>query len=278
MNTKKQGIELGNLAKLMFDKAVILWYSAVFIEIFAGISAVIIGLLSFSDSLNIAFAVMGFLLLATAYYLKVRFNIIYDHGETMRRQSVLAIALDWQIATTQFSEWRMLAGEKILKTLDLKKEDPDYFATQQETGARKLLEMTQESAFWTRHLYCYLRNYIWIIFSVAVILFILLITFATTDFISHSISLKLVYVVYLLLPLVLTIDLLGWGIKLNQLICSIKQIEDDMERLSGEDNLNETKVLRLTSEYNCQVVSGIPIPGWFFGKHHDLVESLWKRR
>lgn len=278
MNANQQGVELGNLAKLLFDKAVTLWYSAIYIEVVVGLSAVIINLNSLSDSWNIFCSFLGFIFLLLSYCLKIWFSLVYDRAETMRRQSVLTMALGWPITKFQFTEWRRLAGKKILTTLELKKSDPDYFATKEDLGAKRLLEMTQESAFWTRHLYCYLRSYVWIAFAVAVVFFIVLLTGATTDFIPHGFAQKLVYVIYLLLPLLLTIDLLGLGIKLNQLIFSIKEVENDLEHLSLENDLSDPKVLRLVSEYNCQVVSGIPIPNWFFGKHHDLIDSLWKKR
>lgn len=277
VETKQQSTELGNLAKLLFDRAVFFWYLAVGIEIGAGILAVVAGLAAFSDKLNIILAVVGFLLFASAYYLKIRFESVYDNAETMRRQSVLADALGWPISRTQFSEWRQLAGKKILQKFEAQKPDPNYYATNQTTGPRRLLEMTQESAFWTRHLYTYLKSWVWAAFIIFIGFFFLVITFAASNVVQSSTALKIVYAVYLLLPLVLSLDMLKWGLRLENLIGSIKQIGSDLEVLEHEQDLPESKVLRLVSEYNCQVVAGFPVPNWFFMRHHDEIDALWKK-
>lgn len=274
---RKQGVELSMLAKLLFDKGVALWAWVLWIEVAAGLLAAVSGLINLSDQWSIILAIIGFLLLASAYYFKIRFENIYDNAETMRRQSVLTDALGWPIGKTQFSEWRLLAGKKVIARLETTEEDPDYFATKVDIGAKRFLEMTQESAFWTRHLYCYLRKIAWIFFVVAVIFFFLVLTTAATDVVSRGVALKVVYAVYLLLPLVLVVDVLGWAIRLGRLINSIGQIEKDMEKLSNENPLDEKKVLRLVFEYNCQVVSGIPIPGWVFKRQHDYIADLWKK-
>lgn len=277
-DSKKQSIELGGLSKLLFDKATIFWYGAILIEFTAGIIAVCAGFIVSSESLNIIFAIIGFLLFSFSYFLKIRFGIIYDNAETMRRQSVLAGALGWVISRTQFGEWRRLAGEKVIEILDNIPVDPNYFASQEQQGPRRLLEMTEESAFWTRHLYCYMKKYVWILFFISITFFFFVLTFAATDLVPRSTGLKVVYAVYLILPLILAMDVLGWGIKLNQLIESLKKVEESLEELSKNSSLTESKVLPLVAEYNCQMVSGIPIPSWFFGRYHNHIDSLWKKR
>ena len=275
---KKQASELTGLSKLLFDRGVYLWYSALVIEIIAGILAVGVSLCDLDRSWSIFLATIGLMLLVGAYCLKIRFAVVYDNAETMRRQAVFSNALGWPISRNQFSEWRLLSGKKIISQLDKQEVDPNYFATQETIGPVRLLEMTQESAFWTRHLYCYLRTYVWILFVVVCLIFSLVLIFSATDFAPKSIELNLVFIITQLVPLVLTVDLLGWGIKLNKLIKSIGQIESDLERLDSTTTSFEHEVLRLVAEYNCQVVSGFPTPSWFFNKHHDQIQSLWNRR
>lgn len=275
--TNKNAMELGGLSKLLFDKASVFWYSALIIEMIAGVTAVIAALLDLNESWSILGALFGLVLLIVAYYLKINFSITYDHAETMRRQAVFTNALGWPISRTQFSEWRRLAGSKLLKKHEDQGVDPDYFATKQSTGPKRLLEMTLESAFWTRHLYCYLRNYVWAAFIIALLLVFFVISMSTTEFVPRSLSLNVVLAISMLLPLILTVDLLGWGIKLNQLITAIKQVELDLENIENGSIVDEQHVLRLVAEYNCQVVSGFPIPNWFFKRHHDLIQDLWNR-
>ncbi len=273
----KKVVELESLAKLLFDKAVSLRYSALGIEVLAGLLAVAIALLQPSKTVLFWFAVIGFVMLTVSYVLKVYFSIIYERAETMRRQAVLANALGWDIQKVQFSEWRQLAGKNLLKKLESATLDEDYYATKQESGALRLLEMTQESAFWTRHLYNSIKTYLWIIFGIATLLFLTVLTVTSSYTLNGNLSLQIAYVVYLLMPLILTIDVLGWAIKLHIVAGSIKEIECDLERLKENHQVNEVNVLRLVSEYNCQVIQGFPVPSWFFSMHHDHTAVLWKK-
>lgn len=270
-------MELEGLAKMLFDKAVGFRYWALFIEIGAGLLATFIAIIQPSENVIFFMAFVGFALLAVSYTFKICFAQTYENAETMRRQAVLANGLGWDIERVQFSEWRRLAGKNALKKIEDVRLDENYYATQQDPSPLRLLEMTQESAFWTRHLYVNIKFYLWIIFLVAVTLFLVVLTLTSTSVFASNISLQIAYVVYLLMPLILTLDVLGWAIKLTSLSSSIKKIEEDLERLKISENLNETSVLRLVFEYNCQLIQGFPIPNWFFNQQHDYIASLWER-
>lgn len=273
-----QGKELGKLAKILFDRATNSFYASVGIEIIAGSLGIIIGLMEISDKTKILFAVVGFLLLSVAYYLRVKFEATYENAETMRRQSVLAIGLGWKIRKTQFSDWRMFAGKKALREIEKNPLDSNYYASDELVSPRRLLEMTQESAFWTRHLYCYLRTYLWIVFLLTVLLFILVLTFSASGYIQQGLAMKIVYITYLILPLILSLDILNWGLRLNRLINSTRNIENGLEMMEDENIFDEKEILRLVFEYNCQLTQGFPIPGICFNLHHDDIRSLWEKR
>ena len=269
--------ELECLAKLLVNKGVKLRYTALTIEVMAGVMAVVVTFLQPSVGVQFWFAVLGFAMLFVAYGLKIQFSIIYDRAETMRRQAVLSNALDWDIPKVQFSDWRQSAGKNVIKQLECTTLDEDYYATKKEPGALRLLEMTQESAFWTRHLYSSIKDYLLLILAGAVALFISVLTFTSSATVSGDASMQIAYSVYLLMPLILTADVLGWAIKLHMLCNSIKEIEKDMERLKTSGTLNTNDVLRLVSEYNCQVAQGFPIPNWFFSWQHDYIKNLWDK-
>lgn len=276
-STCQQGKELGLLAKFLFDKAVVFWYTAIGIEIFVSLFAIITTVTRLPEKFNISVAAVGFSLLAVAYCLKISFYGAYDTAETMRRQSVLTLALNWPISKVQFSAWRCLAGKNIIKKVDAFQPTHPYYSTKEKEPKLRLLEMTAESAFWTRHLYFYLKRYIRIIFIIALAFVVLVPTLASTDFLSHDFASKIVYIIYLFAPLILTLDVLGWAIKLGRLENAMQQIENDLENLAHEPLLDERKVLRLVSEYNCQVAAGFPVPSWFFNFYHDRIDALWVR-
>src|SRR5438045_2336402 len=104
-STRRQGEELNQLSRLIFGRAACFWYTAVLIEFMAGIIGVAATVSRPRPTYELLLAISGFLLFATAYYLKISFRGLYDTAETMRRQSVLTEALGWPIGKTQFSQW-----------------------------------------------------------------------------------------------------------------------------------------------------------------------------
>src|SRR6266849_7139191 len=64
------------------------------------------------------------------------------------------------------------------------------------------------------------------------------------------------------ITLVLSVNLLGWALKLGRLASTIQEAEEGLERLKNTSTLDVPQVIRLVSEYNCQVVDGIPIHSW----------------
>lgn len=276
--TENIGLELNQLARFLFDEAANEWYASVVFQIIAGIIGVVISFLSLSDSLNLLLAIIVFSLLAWAYYLRVRFDENYDTAETMRRQAALSEGLNLPVSKTQVSEWRRRVGKKILNRFEVEPRADDYYATGERPGPKKLLEMTVESAFYTRHLYVKLKTVIWRLFLGALVLSAVILTLLPFDFINQSMAIRVAYSLYLVLPILLTIDLLFWALKLNRLVSSICEVEKDMERLAEQNNVQESDVIRLVSEYNCQVSGGIPIHNFLFARWHEGIEELWKKR
>ena len=203
-SVKKQGEELRVLAGYLFDRAVTYWYSAMITETVAGLLVVLVTFLHLSEKGNVFAAIIGFFVLGLSYILKLKFEETYGNAETMRRQSLLSESLGWLISETQFSEWRLLACEKLLNKLEARTTDHKYYQTDVILGAKRMLEMTAESAFWTRHLYYYLRKFVTATLAGSTLLFVGVITFTSTDIVNASATLKIVYAVYLLLPLVLS--------------------------------------------------------------------------
>lgn len=276
--THRRARSLEKLSKLLFDRAVAARYSALLIEISSGLIAVFVAINDLKQEATFWLAVLGCFLLFVAYGLKIYFSRTYENAETMRRQAVLANGLGWRINKTQFSEWKRLAGESIIQKLENERLDEGYYDTEQEQGAKRLLEMTQESAFWTRHLCRSIKKYLWVIFAISIVLSFIVLTLTASPTLGTPLSLQVAYVVYLLMPLVLTFDTLGWAIQLNATANSIEDIEKDLERLSQKSDVELTDVLRLVYEYNCQLVKGFPIPNWFFNVKHDYIEDLWQQR
>ena len=277
-NTQRQGEELNQLSRLIFNDASRLWIYSIIFEIIGICVSILTVLINFPSDWKLIPAFIILLILAVAYFFRIRFEYKYDDAETMRRQSVLTEALNWPIEATQFSDWILTAGQRILDNFKVKSRDENYYCTNQPTGPRRLLEMTIESAFFTRHIYCKIKKIVWYIFAFTSTAAIIIIGVAPIGVVYTKIWIELIYILYLSLPLIISIDFLGWGLRLNRLTSNIKEIEKGLERLEKNRTSEISEVMRLVYEYNCQVISGFPIPNFLFKLWHDQIEQLWNKR
>lgn len=274
---RQRGEELSQLARLLFDAAARKWYGAGAIEIVAGALGVALGLLVIPDDLALLGAIVGLLLLFTAYLFRLWSEDQHESAEAMRRQAVLTEGLGWPVDRVQVSTWRAKAGRRILDKFSFTPRAEDYYTTEQDASPLKLAEMTMESAFYTRLLYTHLRVWVWIVLGVAALMSALALFASGFEFTSAATDNRLVLAVSLLLPLVLSFDLLGWGLRLGRQIKRICDIEEELERLTNDGKIAETDVLRLTAEYNCEVANGIPVLSWLFWRWHNDIRDQWER-
>ena len=85
------------------------------------------------------------------------------------------------------------------------------------------------------------------------------------------------YGIFLIIPILITSNIIGWVFKLRRLISAICDIEKDMEDLTALARPDEASVLRLVFEYNCQVVAGFPIPSFIFKAEYNHIQQEWQR-
>jgi len=274
----KRGEELNQLSRLLFDNAAIKWYLAFILDlVVGGVSAIFALINGVPDNIKLASACLTVVLAIVAYILRQKFESQYDMAETMRRQSVLTEGLGYPIKILMFSEWSRRAGRKIRRKFKLVERNVDYYVTKKKPSPSRLLEMTQESAFWTRFLYSRLLELSWII----LILFILIVTVVIMSLLlgtaPNSIKPTLSYAVFLIIPILITTNVIGWILKLKRLILSISEIEANIESLLEMTQPDEASVLRLVFEYNCQVVAGFPIPNFIFNSEYNKIQDEWNR-
>ncbi len=278
MDSRLRGEELSQLARFLFDDCADKWYAAFGLEVVAGILALLLDLLNLPSLWALGGALLGLALLILAYYLRLLFEDQYHSAETMRRQSVLTEALDWPLSQVQYSEWQRKAGKHIRAKLKNTTRESDYYETHKPIGADKLAEMTAESAFYTRHLYLKLRWWAWVLFIAAATVFMIVSLTTLMAPVPDNVRLLIAKALYSFITLVLSANLLGWALKLGRLASAIQEVEEGLERLKNTSSLDVQQVMRLVSEYNCQVVDGLPVHSWLFKHWHNEIRELWESR
>lgn len=272
------GEELNQIARFLFGEAASKWYIAAVLELTAGVLSGVFAVIERPDLLVMAGAVLGTTLILIAYLLRLWSVQQYGTAETMRRQSVFTEALGWGVSKTQMSKWRQDAGKSTLEKIQRIPRDPNYYTTSKGVGYQKLAEMTLESAFYTRHLYGKIRLWVWIVFLVSAGIVTLVVAVTITGTFPNQVELIVAKVLFAVIPTALAIDLLGWAIKLSQMVREICDIEESLERMLNDNSADLPQVLRIVSEYNCRVVTGIPIHDRIFQRWHDEIKIMWQKR
>lgn len=267
--------ELSQLSRILFDKAALHWQLAILLSFLSGLVSLFISIVAPSFTNNVIFAGLAAVILLIGYWFRFSFERIQDIAETMRRQSALSEGLGWSIKRNQFVEWRQLAGKKLIERVAASPRSDDYYETKSAIGPARLAAMTFESLYWTRSLYRKVRNYLLIVIVLTALVLISVLSVVPLIEVSHMTRVSLVYFFYLLIPVLVSVDLIGMVVRLNRGIAAFTSIASSLESLENAASADESEVLRIVSEYNCSLAAGLPIPRWVFDRHHAEIEACW---
>ncbi len=271
-----EAVGLNQLSRLMFDKAAQTWQWSVGLELFAGAVGMWLSLNAFDAQANLGGAMFVLAVIVVAYILRYRANGTYDDAETMRRQAVLSEGMGWELARADLQEWRGRAGPKVMAKAALNPRPDDYYDNILGEGAKKLAEMTFESAHWTKCLYKHLRGYLVAVLIAAAAIVVTLVGVALFDVVPAAERTALAYAAFLFAPIVLTVDFLGMVLRLNRAIADLKSLSPSLEREAKLASPKTGSVMRLIAEYNCVVSSGVPMPNWVWKRHSKAIADSWK--
>lgn len=275
---KDLGAELSQLARLLFDAAANKWYLAAGLEVGAGLLAGVLAFFDLPSTGALIGAAIGTVLLISAYILHLFYEDQQDVAETMRMQAAFVEGLGEPVSQTQASKWREKAGWRMRQQAKQKPRDADYYATNEPPSPKRLAEMTIESAFWTQTLYRKLRRLVWWGCGISGAIFVIVTLVTLTHLFPDSIEQAIARFLYSLIPVVISANFFGWGLKLGRLVNNIEKIEEDLVTMKESPNLKDSQVLLLVAEYNRQTANGFPIHNWLFHRWHDEISDLWKSR
>lgn len=274
MDNKNSGIILRRLAGYFFDQASTYWYIAIVLEILAGVIGVIFSVFIFTNIPSNIFSFISIALLVISYILKLLYDKSYDLAETMRRQSVLSEGLVWPIDQIQFDLWCQEGGIKAVKKAKAVQGEDDYYSSKLGSGAERLIEMTSESLFYTKFLYKKINKIL-----IIILIPFMLVTFYFVAFLSVNypiIGMTITKFLFGLIPLIISIDIIGWILRISRTNNELSTIEYSLTQLKKKHPIDLQNVLREVMEYNCQTVKGIPIPNFCFRRYHSEITQLWK--
>jgi hypothetical protein len=274
----KSRLSLTNVARLQFDRAAIRWWGALGIELLAGLGATGVAICQPSGDWAILLAGISAALLGASYVVRLRSEAMYDDAETMRRQSVLTEGLGWKLDGADIVDWLHRAGKRAQLAVRSTVKEDQYFSSTAPVSAKRLAEMTFESAFYTRLTYAKLRAVLLRLLLLTAAILAITVIFALTRAVPETVDAFIAIAVLTFIPTLLSLDIIGWVSRLGRLVNDIRAIEGSLSRALSSAEPETTRVLRMVAEYNCQVIQGIPIPRFLFSRWHGEIAELWDHR
>lgn len=268
--------KINQLARLLFDKASNQFYGSMSVELFLGFITAFFTPKLTSASHQYAFSVVSLVILAVVYLVKKNAEMLHSDAETMRRQSVFSQALGWGIDKVSYQLWKEKADKKTLQQLELVPLPNDYYDTKQTNPAKKLLEMTNESSFWSMHFNRKAKTLFLFLFG----LFVLLTTIILFALPYIAESQLLAQSLVLLIPTLLSIDSLGIIVRLHSNEKELLSVYCETTKILSQRGLKKDQALaiRWASEYNCLMANRVPMFSGFYSLWHDEIQKKWKTR
>lgn len=270
--------KINQLARFLFDRASDYFYGSMAAELCIGLVVAITSPFLTEISHQYFLSLVALAALSITYYFKKKAETLHGDAETMRRQSVLSQALGWKIDAISYQLWKEKADSKTLSKLEATRLPSDYYATTQDDHAKKLLEMTSESSFWSMQMNKRAKE----LFIGLLLFFILLliIGFFTLPFLEKVSTQPIAYSLILIIPTLLSIDVLGLVLRLHTNEGELRDIYCETAKILSKRGTKKDVPLaiRWASEYNCLMANRVPMFRLFYQWWKVDIQKQWDTR
>ncbi|CAO4151993.1 hypothetical protein DHODJN_17765 [Methylorubrum extorquens] len=224
-----------------------------------------------NSSTQLNFALLGFLLVGVWFALGRKQNSHRAAGEQARRVVLLASGLDEHFSSEQrlriFDNFTVPINDRPLVR------EEDYFASRAAPSYRRLAELIEESAYWTRELQQASATALqWALVGIGLLMAAAL--WAGLPAMSADAGVLLARVLVTLLVFLLSSDVIGAVFAHRNAAKSIREISQRAETAAAR-NYPSADVLLLMSDYNAAVESApFALPGTF-RMHRTELTRRW---
>ena len=240
-------------------------------------TAVAVAAVFISDDRLVYIAAYAVAALAVAY---ACFGYLYKQSRSLaeraRRLTLLKGGLGESLSAPEFRELLGRFSDSVTrnaKTID----SSGYYDCQSQPGPGRLVEMIEESAFWSEDLYRHSsrRAILWA--GGGLLLSVMMVTLVAIPGINAELGMNSGRVVFALVPFLLSGEVFGsaaaYGVAAHELARILAQLE--IQKAKG---ITPQAALVLFAEYNSAVEGAPPIfPGIYKARRSDLNER-WSRR
>lgn len=271
--SKSPAHDLRALSRALFDLAK-RWRAA---ELLLRLSVFVLGalviLLSFLPK-SAPFLVA--LLTVAAEICLLRSDAIKRAAEGLLRKLDVQESFGWPISGAEVSDILVQSPARLRKKFSVSSIKEQYFASQEASGARRVLENVQESAWWSKHLarrtgHCYLAA---IAVLVSVSLVALLVSIETIQ--NFDILSNIGRVVTSTFMLVFSLGLIRFALDYYRFGAKAAQMEEQIEHLLASGSDDTMQAIKVMHEYQLARAMAPLLPGWLWRLMRDDLNKLWQ--
>lgn len=219
-----------------------------------------------------ALALVGFLFMVLWLYLSQGQQRHRTAGDQARRAILLISGLNMQPSAGQ--KLRINDGFNFILTKDNIRREEDHFASREVPSYKRLVEMIEESSYWT----CYLQNVSSKVMLITLSLFFVVFILVSGAAIASLDSDNLISLSRAMIALVLFVissDALGLLLSYRSAVLSIDEIFKRVETIAAKEFL-ESDTLLLMSDYNAAIERAPAILPGIYKLSRNTLNKKWR--
>ncbi len=153
-------------------------------------------------------------------------------------------------------------------------EDPTYYASTAPSGRRRLVELLDESSFWSKHLYR-TAAFESLCVSGAVVGALVIGGLIAEPFAGAGTALAVTRSIVIFLTLLFTVDELGSAVTWRHSAEAASCVNSQLEKIEVD---HEPQLMTLFADYSVATATAAPIPQHIYEREKDRLNQLWQGR
>lgn len=218
-------------------------------------------------------SVAAFVTEAIAYVVRQMASERQSHASEAMRRARLMDALGHTAEPLDLADIRAGFSKRTEKAAS-GHEDPSYYATTASVGPKRLVEILQESAFWSKHLYEAASVRGLILWSAVLVVVLGTIVFGM-PFFSPNLLLNLARAAALFLAFVSATDGLTRALEWRSAAKRTGCVDRRLEHVSGAE---QEPLLAVFADYSVITAAAPPIPPSIYKAERTRLNELWRDR
>lgn len=210
---------------------------------------------------------------AGAWLLRHRAQAHHSLGEEARRLAMVMNGFGEAKESTQAIDLRAKTGTTLLQAAEAL-DNPGYYASTAPHGRWRLVEMLDESSFWSKHLYrAAAVESLWL--SGFVVVALLIAVLLAAPFTDASTTLVVSRAAVIVLSVLITVDELGTALGWLHSAEAAASVNAQLERVDAD---TEPLLLTLFADYSVAAATAAPIPERVYKREQARLNELWCKR